>query len=87
MLNSVFFFFIQMRLLRAETSVEYMMYHCDGTNALASSLFQGLLFWSAQACACAALRTELCSPAESLFLVYRLACAKTARLPLFFRVL
>ena len=26
-----------------------------------SSLFQGLLFWSAQACACAALRTELCS--------------------------
>ena len=26
-----------------------------------SSLFQDLLFWSAQACACAALRTELCS--------------------------
>ena len=38
-----------------------MMYHCDGTNTGPSSLFQGLLFWSAQACACAALRTELWS--------------------------
>ena len=56
-------------------NMQHMMYHCDGTNA--SSLFHGLFFWSAQACACAALRTELCSRRVfSWSMLLRLACAK-----------